>query len=326
MNFLKIVFLSFLLVFQYFNINAVDTKKCTVKLIKLSDTSIFEVDTGTVINEEFLCQYKPITQQKDKVFSHWLISGVDSDSAARNTSDTVRITAVWMNITDVLAKQDSAMWNRFFEQQVRELVEGELSRIKYMQRLFFLIVIIIGGGAVVLSIILYKKVMRHLQGEIKKIREELNAIQPQTPSLIAMLPDIYGDLPRQIEELREQLETLKKEEPRKSESPIVMGENLVMPIRLYAKSIIKGKFYSVYESPTGDSIFELKLDSRFATTAKVTVYKQAYETVIVNPAFLEGCSRQIVGSSIVDVTEEGRAEKDHEGNWISVSPIKVVIR
>jgi hypothetical protein len=87
-------------------------------------------------------------------------------------------------------------------------------------------------------------------------------------------------------------------------------------LSLYADSIFDGKFNHVQETPNEDTIFELKLNHAGDTRASVVVYCEAYRKVIANPAYLEGCEKQVLGNNNVTIRREGVAIKDGNGNWI----------
>lgn len=93
-------------------------------------------------------------------------------------------------------------------------------------------------------------------------------------------------------------------------------------VKMYAESINDKKFSKVKDVPNEDTIFELRVKGN---TATVTIYEPAYQKILANPSFLEGCSKQMLGRSSVTVTEEGRAEND-AGKWIVTVPVKVVLK
>ena len=98
------------------------------------------------------------------------------------------------------------------------------------------------------------------------------------------------------------------------------------PPSLYADAIFDGKFNRVKELPDDDTIFELKLIGPNETLAKIVIYGPAYRRVIVNPSFLEGCEKQIVGNSTVVMELEGLTQKDdRNGKWTIVTTPKVKI-
>ena len=100
---------------------------------------------------------------------------------------------------------------------------------------------------------------------------------------------------------------------------------LEQPQLLYADAIIDGKFNRVKEQPDDDTIFELKLSNPNKMRANVTIYALAHRRVIVNPSFLEGCEKQILGSTTVTMLREGVAQKDSSGKWIITTTPEVKI-
>jgi len=95
---------------------------------------------------------------------------------------------------------------------------------------------------------------------------------------------------------------------------------------LYADSIINGEFSHVRKQENDDTVFVLKLLSE--SKASILLYKQAYNKVLANASYLEGCEMQILGKSSVEVMNEGEAEAEmgSNGKWKVVIPLKVEIK
>lgn len=93
---------------------------------------------------------------------------------------------------------------------------------------------------------------------------------------------------------------------------------------LYADSIIDGVFSHVREYENDDTVFVLKLKND--TNASIMLYKGAYNKVLANASYLEGCEKQILGSNSVEIAREGEAEMVSNGKWKVVIPLKVEIR
>lgn len=93
---------------------------------------------------------------------------------------------------------------------------------------------------------------------------------------------------------------------------------------LYSDSIIDGMFSHVREHENDDTVFVLRL--RNDTNASITLYKGAYNKVLANASYLEGCEKQILGSNSVEIAREGEAEMVSNGKWKVVIPLKVEIR
>lgn len=99
------------------------------------------------------------------------------------------------------------------------------------------------------------------------------------------------------------------------------------PQSLYADAIVNGKFNRVKEQPDpAETNFELRLDSPTATSAKIYIYPGAERRILANPAFLEGCDKQILGNSRVETTHPGLAQKEGENNWVVTKKPEVIIR
>lgn len=99
------------------------------------------------------------------------------------------------------------------------------------------------------------------------------------------------------------------------------------PKILYAYAIVNGKFNRVKEQPdSAETNFELRLDSPTATSAKIYIYSGAERRILANPAFLEGCEKQILGNSRVETTHPGLATKEGENNWVVTKKPEVIIR
>ena len=100
---------------------------------------------------------------------------------------------------------------------------------------------------------------------------------------------------------------------------IVYKEQQTQPITpqyLYADFIIDGKFNQVKEQPDDDTTFVLKLNKPGGMRAMVTIYQEAYNRIIANPSFLEGCEKQLLGGTMVSMQRDGVAQKDSNSKWI----------
>jgi hypothetical protein len=123
---------------------------------------------------------------------------------------------------------------------------------------------------------------------------------------------------RAIEDLQKRIAKLEdsKRSSSSPEQPAAPAQVQAQPQSLYADSIFAGKFNRVRETPNDDTIFELKLKQAGDTRADVVVYRGAYRKVLANPAYLEGCEKQVLGNSTVTMQREGVAGRDDSGNWI----------
>lgn len=99
----------------------------------------------------------------------------------------------------------------------------------------------------------------------------------------------------------------------------------VADLKFFAESIQDGRYVKVSDTQSGDSIFELTV-RQGSNFASVTICKSAYQKILANPSFIEGCNKQVEGKSRVEIKEEGAAERKPDGKWIVCRPIKVVLR
>lgn len=97
-------------------------------------------------------------------------------------------------------------------------------------------------------------------------------------------------------------------------------------VTLYADAIIDGYFVRVREIPNEDSIFVLHLNGE--NSAAFEVYESAYNRVVANPSFLEGCEKQVIGESLqLEIISKGMAQKDFSnGKWKVINKLNVIIR
>lgn len=95
---------------------------------------------------------------------------------------------------------------------------------------------------------------------------------------------------------------------------------------LYADAIIDDCFVKVRENPNEDSIFVLHLNGD--NMADFSIYKLAYQRVVANPSFLEGCEKQILGDTMqLEIKSEGRAQREvSNGKWKVINKLNVIIR
>lgn len=145
-------------------------------------------------------------------------------------------------------------------------------------------------------------------------------------SEIRSLQNENRDLKNRVAALED---TLRKNVAPGVESPVVANQQISSkPVEtqklLYADSIIDGMFSHVKEQENDDTIFVLKLKN--ANSATISIFKQAYGRVLANASYLEGCEKQIIGNSSVEIVREGEAERAFNGKWKVVSPLKVEIR
>lgn len=156
-------------------------------------------------------------------------------------------------------------------------------------------------------------------------------------SSTTMVPKLYDSEIRSLQNENRDLknrvaaleDALRKDVASGVESPVVANQQISSkPVEtqklLYADSIIDGVFSHVKEQENDDTIFVLKLKNE--NSATISIFKQAYGRVLANASYLEGCEKQIIGNSSVEIVREGEAEKGYNGKWKVVSPLKVEIR
>lgn len=165
-----------------------------------------------------------------------------------------------------------------------------------------------------------------------------------------------AEMSREIERLRNKVQAVEKEKQRYFDENVTLGEKVdslraelkrerenataastavqtnrvssqpPAPSFLYADAIIDDYFVKTKETPSDDSIFVLRLEGE--DSAVFNVYKQAYQRVVANPSFLEGCEKQILGDTMqLEVVSEGRAQREvSNGKWRVVSKLNVTIK
>jgi predicted membrane protein len=117
--------------------------------------------------------------------------------------------------------------------------------------------------------------------------------------------------------------TISTVEP-KTEQPVVITPANSSPTILYADSIFDGFFNKTKETPNEDTIFELHLQN--AQVATFTIYVSAYQRIIANPAFLEGCEKQVLNNvQNIEIVKEGTAQCQADGKWKIINRLNVII-
>lgn len=204
--------------------------------------------------------------------------------------------------------------------------------------------------AIIAFIILYKKIE-------KSFLEDLKDAEKETYELRRQLNDKHSDKSikeKRLKELEGEIDKFKKENDslkmeimhlQKNSSKVqsttnqeivenqpVIDNNPPTPeppriVSLYSDCIVDGYFNRVSERPDEDTVFELVLDDENKSMASVNVYQGAHRRIIANPAFIDGCEKQIVGNSNVNVENKGIAEKDADnGKWRLIKAPIIEIR
>lgn len=156
----------------------------------------------------------------------------------------------------------------------------------------------------------YRKKLNELQRDLKNNSLDHTASHEKTQQLTAEIKKLKDD--------NTELRTLiyqNQQEQKKDDEPKLQTVAQPQSLSLYADAIIDGKFNRVTEEPDSRSVFELKLLKANDTKANVVIYQAAYARVIANPSFLEGCEKQILGSTTVTLLREGIAHTDSSGKW-----------
>ena len=204
-------------------------------------------------------------------------------------------------------------------------------------------------GAVLGIILFYLMYVKKSKTEYENYKKELNQKN-------ARLLDEKRDLKKEISGLKEKKQTLEREKQKLFDENVALGEQLDQlkvllkqekeekerntegvssnqilrqtssPTVLYADAIIDDYFVKTTEIPDEDSIFMLSLNGD--ESAVFSIYKPAYQKVVSNLSFLEGCEKQIIGDSmLLEIVSEGRAQKEmSNGKWKVVGKLKIIIK
>lgn len=162
---------------------------------------------------------------------------------------------------------------------------------------------------------------------VKRITEKpsITPVQKSYDSEIRDLQKENRELKNRINELEDNIRALKnKPEARVIEQQTIPSKPVDSIKLLYSDSIIDGWFCHVWAQENDDTIFVLKLKSE--NHAIFTVFNQAYNKVLANASYLDGCDKQVLNSNTVDILSEGEAVREANGKWKVVSPLKVELR
>lgn len=92
---------------------------------------------------------------------------------------------------------------------------------------------------------------------------------------------------------------------------------------MYADCIVDNFFNKVTNEPDEDTVFEFHAHNNMAD---FVIYSGAKRRIIANPAYLDGCEKQIIGDSDVIVDETGIAQIQMDGKWKIINSLKVIIK
>jgi|GEM_PF-5636031 len=168
-----------------------------------------------------------------------------------------------------------------------------------------------------------KKALAEATNELQEAKEKLEKQEKKLGEIKNLETQLKGkDV--EISELKKEIEELKAKLPL---SPPISSSAPPppRPLSLYADAIIDGRFYRVEEQPNEDTVFELELSKAEDREATIVIYPPAHRRVIANPSFLEGCEKQVIGSTTVTMRRNGKAQKDDMGQWAITTPPKVEI-
>lgn len=145
------------------------------------------------------------------------------------------------------------------------------------------------------------------------------------------LANYNHDLERRIEELEGKIEKLEKANHDNNNSVSVIEAPRPLSTRpieskklLFADSIIDRVFSHVREQENDDTVFILELNHENEATIKL--FERAYNKVLANASYLEGCETQIVGHNSIEIEKEGKAEKTINGEWKVTTPMKIKMK
>ena len=185
-----------------------------------------------------------------------------------------------------------------------------------------------------------------LSKEIKDLKEQVTKLNKETTRLKDLIKQLQCEKEAHEKEkkewleenisLGEQIDNLKASQTCKTEND--NDETLSVSIKqvsqqtnspittLFADSIIDDCFVKIREAPNEDSTFVLHLTGE--DSANFSVYKPAYQRVMSNPSFLEGCDRQILGNTMqLEIASEGKAQRiDSNNKWKVTNKLNIIIR
>jgi uncharacterized repeat protein (TIGR02543 family) len=244
------------------------------------------------------------------------------------TTDSVTLTAKWLKVEEITS---AFMSNNNSNNNNNNVIKSTKKQVNILFIAVIALAVLLVGLLLYVFLVLNNKkrfrdsILKELEycpqdgrmddyqrSIVNKAIEELKQLLPNTNSSKS------GDheTAYAIEDLQRRVATLEdsKRSPSIPEKPVAPVQS--QPLTLYADSIFDGKFNRVRETPNDDTIFELNLARASDMRADVVVYREAYRKVIANPAYLEGCEKQILGSNTVTIQRKGIAIKDDSGNWI----------
>lgn len=166
----------------------------------------------------------------------------------------------------------------------------------------------------------YQDENRQLESKYRRMKQERDDYWRENIDLGEQIEDLKSKIVRRDVQPAEQ-EPEAERIPLTTPSPAFSDGSI-----LYANAIIDETLIGVSDTPGDDTCFQLNLTD--ASTATLTVHPAAAQRIIANPAFLEGCDKQVLANaSTMKVEETGVAKKRSDnGKWEVVTKLKVVIQ
>ena len=162
--------------------------------------------------------------------------------------------------------------------------------------------------------------------EITRLKSRVQSLEKEKRELVAKNASLLEEnvtLGENIDSMKESLHveaTQHVTEEQSSKASEKHSKNL------YAETIVDGYFVRISDTPTEDTVFVLNKTNE--NEASFTIYTPAYQRVIANPAFLEGCDKQILSVTMqIDIPSKGTAQRDaSNGKWKVINKLNVIIR
>lgn len=134
------------------------------------------------------------------------------------------------------------------------------------------------------------------------IKSELELTIKDLQNRIAMLEDSNKTLPEEV--------SSQVEEQHKAVSSVPSSKTL------YAEAIVNNMLHKITEQPNDDTVFELFLKTPVDKTAGLMIYIDAYKRVLKNADFIDGCEKQKINKSPINLeVEKGEAQLQDNGKW-----------
>lgn len=186
----------------------------------------------------------------------------------------------------------------------------------------------------------FSKELKNLTAQYDKLLEEKESYKIKAKTYLDKYNQVakdYNQLVTAYDELNIKLRKLKKQsslntgnsrtstvKKTETENTVQIKEETSKVNKLlYADCIIDDYFNKVTEEPDEDTVFELHTKNNIAD---FVIYSGAKRRIIANPAYLDGCEKQIIGDSDVIVDETGIAQIQMDGKWKIINSLKVIIK